>query len=190
MFLSRNKKNVYTFWLKKVPFQELWSALRHGKKCLQAYKDNEGPDQPLLLLSTNRIIGYYRMFQWRAQCLYETLCICKMMWIPTIGACMKALFCLARPNYCFMSHLDRKKWNISYISRTYIHIPGLVYNEKDISSPSVSRTTYNEKDNNSPYRYVSRTERVQILCFKSSPPPLIPITLPHQPLKRELLFPC
>ena len=24
MFLSRNKKNIDTFWLKKAPYQELW----------------------------------------------------------------------------------------------------------------------------------------------------------------------
>ena len=41
--------------------------------CLRAYADSEGPDQPAHprsligpLLSANRIIGYYRMFQWRA----------------------------------------------------------------------------------------------------------------------------
>ena len=31
MFSSRNKKNIATFWLKKVPYQELWEERGKGR---------------------------------------------------------------------------------------------------------------------------------------------------------------
>ena len=47
---------------------------RPAKTCLRAYVDSEGLDQPAhshslirVLLSTNRIIGHYRMCQWGAK---------------------------------------------------------------------------------------------------------------------------
>ena len=30
MFLLRNKKNIDTFWLKKVPYQELWNSVEEA----------------------------------------------------------------------------------------------------------------------------------------------------------------
>ena len=44
-------------------------------------------------LSTNRIIGYYRMFQWRANAR-KTLRLCRMVWIRTFCSYSKGTFSL------------------------------------------------------------------------------------------------
>ena len=42
-------------------------------------------------LSTARIIGYYRIYQWRVKAPMR-LCSCRMIWIHTFWACSQALF--------------------------------------------------------------------------------------------------
>ena len=66
-------------------FGQLVNGPRHAKTCLRAYAGNEGPDQPAhphilirTLLSASlsaNIIGYYRVFQWRANARMR-LCAC------------------------------------------------------------------------------------------------------------------
>ena len=72
----------------------------HGKACLQAYADNEGPHQPIHLctsLFANKIIGYYRMFQCKSP--DEIWHLYRMTWIHTFYACSKIPFRLALPKY-------------------------------------------------------------------------------------------
>ena len=64
---------------KKKKKNTIWP--RHGKTCFQAYADSEGPDQPKHAvssehsLSANRIVGHYRMYEWRAN-TRMVLCAC------------------------------------------------------------------------------------------------------------------
>ena len=49
-----------------------FNGSRHRKMCIRAYADSKGLDQPMgslirAFLSANRIIRYYRMYEWRAK---------------------------------------------------------------------------------------------------------------------------
>ena len=54
-------------------------------------------------LSANGISGDYRTFQRRSKCPYETLRLCRMMWICTFCAYSKTLFRLMRPSIVCLS---------------------------------------------------------------------------------------
>ena len=62
--------------------ESLSCGSHHATMYLRAYADSEGPDQPAHLrrlirpsLSAKRIIGYYRMYEWRAKARM-ILCVC------------------------------------------------------------------------------------------------------------------
>ena len=88
MFSLRNKKNIYQdtslIWCYDYEKKEChyWgSAMR---KCVFRHNaDSQGPDQTARLrslirpsLSANRIIGYYRMYEWRVIMAQSILCAC------------------------------------------------------------------------------------------------------------------
>ena len=63
----------------------------HAKTCFQTYADSTVWSE--LSVSTNRIIGYYRMNEWRAKAWVRP-CAC---WICAFCACSKALFHSMQP---------------------------------------------------------------------------------------------
>ena len=81
----------------------------HAKAYLRAYADREGPDQPAhprslirASMSANRIIGHYRIHQWRENAQIG-LCACAgRIWICAFCACSKTPF-VSRPKYVHVS---------------------------------------------------------------------------------------
>ena len=69
---------------------------RHAKTCLRDYADGEVWSGPSLF--ADRIIGHYRMHQWRANARMRLCAYMGWIWICAFGACSKTNFCLARPN--------------------------------------------------------------------------------------------
>ena len=60
-----------------------------------------------LLLSADRIIGYYRMFAWMK--------LCRMMWIGIFCACSKAFFSFMRPTFRSFLPLQAYEYCISVL---------------------------------------------------------------------------
>ena len=74
----------------------------HAKTCHRAYADSESPDQPahprsLIRIFANKIIGHYRIYQWRVNARMSFCACVDWIWIYAFCECSKRHFRLMRP---------------------------------------------------------------------------------------------
>ena len=106
MFQTSDKTSYKQMCILKWTADKVYMGFAMRKRWIRANADSEGPDQPTYLrslirpsLSANRIIGHYRMYQWRENARIR-LCACMVrIWICTFCACSKTPFRLLRPIY-------------------------------------------------------------------------------------------
>ena len=97
VFLKSSVTNV-TFNTQASWIQKIFGS-RHATTCLRAYADSEGQIRQRIRavwsgpsLSANRTIGYYRMYQWRANARMRLWAWVEWTWICAFCACSKAQF--------------------------------------------------------------------------------------------------
>ena len=94
--------NIRCAHMSEGTFSDVAAHICTVRKCLRAYADSEGPDNPRSLITgpslyANRIIWHYRMCQWRTNARM-ILCACVgWIWIWAFCACSKTSFCLTWP---------------------------------------------------------------------------------------------